>query len=272
MQAAVTIFTHALRMIFADPLATLRTILPGLGIFLLALGIGWAMGLAQLFDLEQGATATFEAMVSPDDPQATPSDPVALLLFVLLGYLLVGLIVVLAWIVMLVSWHRYVLLSDESGTPSPLPPAGAVLRYTGIAILLTLITVGASLLIVMPMALAEAVTPIAVLVVGIALNIVLLWLLLRLSLALPAAAIGRSMSIWDSLSKTAPQSRVIFWLAGLSLVFGAVVGYLPGLLFSFSGALELVAEVLVNLLLLLLNASILTTLYGWLVEGRDLSA
>ena len=90
---------------------------------------------------------------------------------------------------------------------------------------------------------------------------------LRLSVALPAVAIGKPLPFSQAWEATQGKSGPIVFL--LVLNFGAQ--YLVQLLFIQLGFFPLFGHVLNLLVIPMINISILTTMYGVFVEKRELS-
>ena len=106
------------------------------------------------------------------------------------------------------------------------------------------------------------------LVIGFAFNLFVLFIGTRISLVLPAAAIGVPMKISESWQATEGENMAIFKLALMLTAISSVVG-----LFTNAIALNTVGILLgqfFNGLLGLYSVSIITTLYGVLIEKRDL--
>ncbi|MDF1728767.1 MAG: hypothetical protein P1U53_13575, partial [Sulfitobacter sp.] len=100
-------------------------------------------------------------------------------------------------------------------------------------------------------------------------GVILLAIGLRLSLILPAAAVETRMTLPDSWEATKPLSRTIWSLAllltAINLAVSALTALLPepDLIGFTIGAVIFILEGLVLV-------SVLTTLFGHLVEGRPL--
>lgn len=183
--------------------------------------------------------------------------------------LLLGLLV-FSWVA--VAWHRYVLLEE---TPPGLLPAfrsELVWPYLGRSVLIALILIVAAipLGLVMGLVFAAGQSIIATVIVGLVLWIVLGWLGMRLSLVLPARAVDKPITFGESWAATAPASGPI----ALVVVVLGVLNVVLGLLFAQIGAniLGTLLGLLLQWFTALLGLSVLTTLYGSLVERRPLAA
>jgi hypothetical protein len=180
------------------------------------------------------------------------------------------LIVVFSWVA--VTWHRFILLEEY---PGPVPsltgkPIGSYIWASiKLAIILILAAIPILLIVGLPMASLVAISPLAGSLVGTLLvGGVLGYLWLRIALILPAAAIGETLTIGESWSATARVSGAIFGVAILVMVVNLIVN-LPSLLIG-GGVASLVLSLIGQWFTAMLGVSILTTLYGHLVEGRDL--
>ncbi len=179
-----------------------------------------------------------------------------------LGGLVWGLITL--WI--FVAWHRFVLLEEYPKGWVPPLHFDRMLGYFGrgfmIIVLIAVIGLAASLI-------SALLGPLGV-VVMIAVWIFLIVLFYRLSVVLPAVAIGRPMSFGDAWRATEGSTGAILLLVvimaivqlGLQVVFGVAISILP--------ILGIAVQVIVTLIFSLINVSILTTLYGHYIEGRAL--
>lgn len=257
MHQALLILKHAFAMIFNNPGATVRAIAPGL-----ALIVGpW---LALLLLAPEIAQAMMERGTTEISVQTA-------------GQILIGM-AVMFWglVLMVIIWHRFVLLAGPDRDAGLAPSFGIILGYIWRSILLGLIAmaIGFAVFLLAGLIMAAlSATPIAPLVGLISgfLSVALIsWALTRFSLVLPAIAIGKRMEIGESWELTGPVSGTVFWLAvGLSLV-NVVFTLLVGLVVTDSLLVSGLAQMVSSVVVTLLGASVLTTLYGILVEGRVL--
>ena len=194
----------------------------------------------------------------------TPS----VILFVLLA--LVALIFTSAWIA--VAWHRFILLEDY---PAFLPAIvnRPIWAYAGRSFILGIVMI----LAVIPAAIVAGIlaqifgatsTP-TLLAVGFALGVYFSYIWLRIALVLPATAVGTSMRLGESWKSTSPLSSAILGasaiLVALNIAASSLLGALTG------GGVVMAVDVAVNWITLMVGTSILTTLYGHVVEGRSLT-
>ena len=188
-------------------------------------------------------------------------------MFLALALCLPVLLIFYGWAA--VGWHRYILL-EESATgiaarwkwAQVKSYVGAILRMFLMLFLAGLglgFIVGVILTIVPSPGLAQALT--------IAMNIAFTWISARIGLVLPSAALSNYMKLGDSWAATAPVSGsiilpIIVLPIGFTILF-TVVGFVP----VVGIALILVLVWLQTLM----NLALLTTLYGNLIEGRQLN-
>ncbi|WP_037314669.1 hypothetical protein [Ruegeria halocynthiae] len=171
------------------------------------------------------------------------------------------------------TWHRFILLEKFSSGLVPEFHIGRAVGYVLRLFLLGLI----ALIILLPvgfvlMAVVQAAWP-----VGLALLVAVLFLLgvlmFRWSLILPAFAVGNPLTMsesWKWWETIGNPGRTAFGL----VFFYVVVQFLIGLVveaFQFSPVLHSVLSLVVQVFFAILNVSILTTLYGYIVEKRELS-
>lgn len=169
-----------------------------------------------------------------------------------------------------VAWHRYILLEQPPSGWIPELHWNLIARYALWSILIGVAAVAA---IAGPFLLLAVAEPLAVL-----LGIVLFgWMIYvcviaaRAAIVLPGIAVQSGFSVRDCLEKTKGQNGV-FIVLGLSVfAFAFAVLIVVGLLTAILPALAAVAQLPISLVLTVLNVSILTTLYGVFVEGRELS-
>lgn len=170
-----------------------------------------------------------------------------------------------------VNWHRFIL-RDEA--PQGLRLDGLMLRYAGTTILTMLPMVLPALVMVFSIVFFP---PLATMV-GVPLLLAVGAIVTRFSIKLPAVALGeRNFTFRDAWAASEgnfwPCLGVFVLNALILLAFLFVLSTLSGILSVVSPALAtlvlVVAAGAMQLLYSLLNASILTSLYGYFVERRD---
>lgn len=242
------IFRHALKMIFADLGAALKISLPVIAMLILGLLL---------------LPTTPEAIAAGTEP---PSPVLRIALQLLGGFATL-------WVA--VAWHRYVLLSEYPGSVLPAFHGGRVLAYFGWSLVLgvVLFVLPGAIIALLAWAVTGGLTE--ELSTGVILPIflaalVLVWVSVRLSLVLPAAAIGEQLGLRGSWQATRPIALGIVGLLFLTFGFGMLL--MVGVVLSFY-ALPLagqIATVVAQWIMTLLQLSILTTIYGVYVQGRSL--
>jgi len=250
------ILKHSINMVFNNMSVVVRIAIPLIGAMILTFII-----FGQDVFMGQMGTDIFE-------PQMGGSENDVAILFASLIQGLAGL-----WVA--VAWHRYVLLEE---TPSGvLPPfnGSRMLSYLGHGILLGLVLAVPILLVSflagMAMGIGSTGLVIAAVIFGV-LGVAAVFIIsARLYVILPAAAIGRSMKMsaaWEATkgyTGAIIAAYVLFLL--LAIGFGLIIGFASGAL-GLVGALLLMV---VNVVLTMIGASFLTTIYGVTVEGRELT-
>lgn len=242
------VLRHALRMLLHDPWATIRiTILP--------IGLGAAAGrLAEIAIMGEAL---------PDDELMSRTDPRALLAVLASLFCEVAGI---AWAA--VGWHRWGLLSEAPGAILPRFDAPLFWSYFWISIKIALIILAC----MVPLLLAAGALGLstgnsdastALLFLGV---LFILALSLRYSLALPAAAIGLPMTLGAAFHATRGYTHAFILLSAVLSVISLAGAYIP-----VQGVPGLALQAALTWFSLALGLSVLTTLYGTLVEKRDLT-
>jgi len=173
-----------------------------------------------------------------------------------------------------VSWHCFVLRDHMPPGVFSLRLDEAVWRYIGNS-LLVLAAAAAPLLVLA--ALVSLLPPVAALVAAAA-AVVAGAFAMRLSVKLPAVALGRrDFTFADALSATEGNfwpivavfliNGVIVMVTVLVLVF--IVSAIAAKSLTLAALVGLALSLPVNLFYTLFSVSILTSLYGFFVEGRD---
>jgi len=183
---------------------------------------------------------------------------------------------VVAFASVAVTWHRYVLLGGPDEEAVSFRLDDKTLKYFAHSVLLGFGLVLAMVLALLPSVLLGAVG----VLVTIPVLIVLLAYWLRFSLRLPALALGRSASEFsynDALAASAglTTSFAGVWLLQFAVAFAIMLAVLmPAFVFVLLGpigvAISAIYTTVVTWFASLFGVSLLTTLYGILVEGRQL--
>lgn len=185
------------------------------------------------------------------------------------AFVLVIAVVVVTSLIIAVNWHRFIL-NNEAPRLIPKLHGSEMWRYLLRLALITIIIVAIMVPLVALLAsllapIGSGLMPVATMTAALAASLVIF----RLSVSLPAIAIGEQMSLregWDSLSGQWPMLLGV----GLLCVAGQFLLDLATVIFAFSPLLFIAAQVLVGWVTLMVGLSILTTLYGHYVQGRPL--
>lgn len=174
-----------------------------------------------------------------------------------------------------VAWHRYVLLAEYPASVLPRFHGGRVLAYFGWSLVLGVVLFalpGAVIALLAWAATGGAIEePSAAVVLPIVLAaLVLVWVSMRLSLVLPAAAIGERLGLRDSWQATRPIALGIIGLFALTIGFAMLLMVGVMVLYYTLPMTGQIAAAIVQWIMMLLQLSILTTLYGVYVERRSL--
>ncbi|GHG82894.1 hypothetical protein [Pseudodonghicola xiamenensis] len=234
----ISIFRHAVKMIFSDMGATLRISIPMI-VLLVVQVLVFAM--------------------TDSEADQNPGWAFSLDIFNLIASL---------WVA--VAWHRYVLMEHYPQGLMPEFRSREMLVYFAKTLLLIAITVlpaGVVFALILNVGTPEPVS-VAVLIV---LALVLIWVTMRLSVLLPAAAIGRRLTMAAAWRATQPISLGVIGLVLLIMLTSAVL-FIPVLLVSLGTSvfIGIAGAIVVQWFCTLLSLSVLTTLYGVYVEGRAL--
>ncbi|SFS19722.1 hypothetical protein [Yoonia litorea] len=256
---AFQIIRHAFRMVFGNLREALKV------------SVGPYLILSVIVVLAVGMISETGGMFDNGTPMggAEPMQPTAAL--IILALIPVVLFTV-AWVA--VAWHRFILLEEYPGL-LPQLAGRPIWAYVGRSILYGFIIALASLpLIFLTMGLAMplmmAGSGVAAVFVSVLITGFMTYVWLRIAIALPSIAIGQPISMGDSWHATKGMSGTIF---GVAFLLMGINGVATVLIAEISAVLPLVGFVLdiaVRWTVLMLGVSILTTLYGHLIEGRDL--
>jgi hypothetical protein len=253
---ARSLLRHAIGLLTQDPLKTLTVVAPALG---LMAGIG-----------------VIAALAAPDVLRIGPGNPNAAQLGLgVLPLILLGAFV-LSYALMAILWHRHTLGDQRKHRPMSL---SLVAGYLWRVIALAAVQLAVSLALVIPLVLsnqtggASGASPAlaSILLTTFVTQLVLVWLSLRLSLILPAAAVGRPLRMAHSWRYTQALARPLWGVAAaLAVMNTAFTGILT--LFELTAPAHVVAlELPVYILEGLLIFSVLTTLYAHQIQKKDMT-
>lgn len=195
----------------------------------------------------------------------------AIVLTLLYFLLILFAIVLTGWVA--VSWHRYVLLEEYAGK-MPRFSRREVAPYLWKSFFLICIL----FVCMFPLALVGSMLgPIfgsrAAGLIDISLLFVGPYLWFRFGLELPATALGKPIGFRASWGETRKLNATIWGASAMFVCLCIILQIGPLMFLSPSPYVQLVqlfGAVLLNVLLMLVSLSILTTLYGHLIEKRSL--
>ena len=260
---ASQIVKHAILMVLNNLVNALKaTIGPALiaGIAITLLGAALGVGPAMMTSL---------GTADPDAFPMAPGNAGGLVVFVLGAAVI--MFFAMSWAA--VAWHRYILLEEYPGV-LPAINDRPILGYIGKTLLLTLLL----MLVMVPVmlllgglfaTLTQGGSLVTGLIVSGVLGILVSYFWLRWALVLPSTAVNKPMGIRESWAATANYTRTILGVAVLLMVLNLLLG-LIALPFGAS-IVAVVISYAVNWFTLMVGLSVLTTLYGHIVEGRDLA-
>lgn len=240
------LFRHAAAMILRDLPGALRVTLPPYLIGAICLAVM--------------VTRWPEAMIASPRPEEMPLPG--------LGFFAASIVMWFSMLWMAVLWHRWVLLDEVPATVPPLYPRRlAVYFWQGL--LISFIMIPAILIIAVPVAFAlpEAGVAISGWMASFLITAVALAIFGRFCPVLPAAAIGRPMGLREGWRATAGATGPIA-VASIPL---AAVTTLPPFVFTGAMVIDVAVQIVVQWILTILGASLMTTIYGHYVEGLELT-
>lgn len=187
----------------------------------------------------------------------------------ILAILFIGVVMLFTFAWIAVAWHRFVLLEEYPGlipavTDRPIWPY--VWRTLGLGVLLFVIILFLSVIlgIVVPLMPSAALGLVAFLI-----GTVVTYVWLRSALILPAVAVGEDLTLRDAWTASAPQARAISGAAAILVALNLLVGLVQSAIVS-PGPVGIGISLAVTWVTLMVGTSILTTLYGHLIQNRPL--
>ncbi len=250
------IFVHALKMLNGSRDTVLRLAMP---LIIIIVATPYVAASVTSLSLEQILSA--QGNINTTARNGSP-DGIGVIFVLAILQLIVTL-----WLA--VAWHRYVLLSGDDEASKDQPPAGRMIAYLGWSLV-----IGVVLLIIMGLGvLVASILPPPLPLLAISAVIVFsVAVFYRLSVILPAAAIGRAEGLGATWYETSGTTVTMILLAIISTVAFFVISLPFGFLAeALPIAVQPILLAIPNVLIALIGISILTTLYGHYVEGRELA-
>lgn len=165
-----------------------------------------------------------------------------------------------------VVWHRFILIEETDVRMVPKFRLDRILAYFGVGLMLAFLLM-VPFAMVLGLAMRWISNPLTALIVVL---VPLVLVFYRLSPVLPAAALGEGLKMKDAWESTKSGTGAIFTLALIFTVLGAISSVLIPSLFLTNPTLTQIILPVFDWLYLLIGVSILTTIYGHYVEGREL--
>lgn len=266
MDYGYLVLRHVVQQVFGNIGAAARiTIVPIMLAYVISGLILYGLLGQTFFDLIEQQRA---GVLAPQ-PFDTDQNAIAFVGRMFLGFILCipVFLVFYAWAA--VGWHRFVLLEER--------PGGVTARWNGsmiksyvwaiIRLSLMLMLIGFVAAIVIGIVAAILPSPAVLVFLTVGLTIGFTWATTRLGLVLPSAAVGNYMKLGDSWSATAAISGAII----LPIIVIPLLFFIINTALGFLGFIGGLLTLLTIWLQTLMNLALLTTLYGNLIEGRQLN-
>lgn len=185
-------------------------------------------------------------------------------LFVIVAF--IGTMFIFSWIA--VTWHRFILLEEYPNTV-PAYAGLPIAKYVGRTLMISLQMLPV-MLIAMPLIGTMLMNPTSAMIFSAILSVPITFVWLRVSVSLPSVAVGQPIGSVEAWGETKPIWETIF---GVSLIliglnYGAT--FISSAFFSGIPVISGIISVVTQWVSMMIGISILTTLYGHVVEGRPL--
>lgn len=185
--------------------------------------------------------------------------------------LIVFSVFVFGWVA--VSWHRFILCEEYTAFV-PAISDRPIWPYIGrsflLGLLITVIAIPVFIVVGLlsaPFAEASMVVPFIAALAGIS-GLAYLWM--RWAIVLPSTAIGVPMTGSEAWAATAPHAQTIFVVVLILMAINVIPAVLLQGVYAAAPIIGVVVDVVIQWVTIMLGLSILTTLYGHIVEGRSL--
>lgn len=184
--------------------------------------------------------------------------------------LLLSIFAVIASLWIAVAWHRFVLSGETQEGWVPQWHGSNMLSYLGRSIILGLLVGLAVMVAMIPIGVvAIVIPPLFFLSFPLALGLGA-YVFFRAGAWLPAAAMGNDLTLrqaWEATKDEGPT----FLVLGILVIAGSIIAMLPTILNGDpSSFINLIYGLVVNWFLTIIGISVLTTVYGHYIEGRNI--
>lgn len=242
---AFKILIHTFRMIFGNLGQALRV---SVGPYLILI-----LGFAILF----GALSTMA-------DSTVGVSPLMSLMFVVLFPLS---LFVTAWVA--VSWHRFILLEERAGL-LPAVKGRPIWPYAGRAILLGLLIALMAIPLLFLVGIISSAVPFFAIPLFVVVMVILGFVGLKLGVSLVGTALGKPMKFGDVWNATDQINNTIFGLVFLMVIINVLPSLIVAGIAAYIPIIGFVLNIVLNWISMMLGISILTTIYGHVIENRPL--
>lgn len=260
LMLGVNLFSHAIGMLLRNRDAALR--------------IGGLMLVLQLLSLLLLGRYYFETITVSGTDMSIDSLVAMQSGYMRSGLVNVALVVVGLWTIC--AWHRFVLLNEGPNGYLPRWNGAAIWRYVKAGVVVALCVIAVALvggLVFGGIAAALGMrTGFGAFLLMAPVWVAVILTVYRLAPMLPSAALGERLTVKQAFASTAGQTAALLVLALLSFVAASVLQFPARFLAMAWVPLGLVWAALAQWISGMVGASILTTLYGYFVEHRQLDA
>ena len=182
-----------------------------------------------------------------------------------------ALITMVATLWIAVAWHRFVLVGEQPKGWLPICHGGRVVGYFGRSLLIVILAMVAALAAAIPLGIV-----VSMLDSGALLNFIPMlamiagaYVFYRLSPILPAGVLDKPIKLGEAWAATKGQTGAIVGLAIITTV-ATLLMQVPSMMNSDPASIiNIVYTLVVGWFMMLIGVSVLTTFYGYFIEGRD---
>lgn len=256
---AWNIVRHAFVIVFGNFQTALRASLVPFAIL---------MGVLLIFSTLFGLPLYQDALAGPSAEQSIQ--------FVFLSFLSIPLyLFIFAWVA--VTWHRYILLEDY---PSTVPAVAnrPIWAYVARTLMLMLQMVVVMIPVIIVVTLISGGDPTAMradTIMGFLMNVligaVFTFFWFRVGVSLPAVAVEKPMDSREAWAATNPVWQTIFGAAVIMVMLNLIVSLAFSMLFTGIPLISYLLSIVIQWVTMMVGVSVLTTLYGHVIEGRPLA-